>query len=210
MSQASTIVSQFTSRRSMLKALSFFPFVGATAAMADPTEHDPVLAALDAYAQARADHELAYDECKRIDREHSEICHYRPRVKVGTNHTFGYDEFPDTYEDVFAYSEAEIARYNSAKAGKLKAALDADRARSEVELERIGFNAAEEAYDTTADRLAGAESAVLTAVPTTEAGALALATFTAKIADQVTTTDVGIACRTLGDWLISRRARVGV
>jgi hypothetical protein len=55
------------SRRAILAGLSFFPFIPVAAIAAAPPA-DPVLAALEQYAQARADAEIVSDAFHQVDR----------------------------------------------------------------------------------------------------------------------------------------------
>jgi hypothetical protein len=194
---------------SVFGALSATMLAGVPATAGVVAHFDPVLAALDRYAQARADYELAVDDFCRIEREHHAPVSYQPRVKIGQLTIFARDGNAEVREDVFAKSEAEIMRDSRRRPPEniemLKAELKADEARRAAELKRVGFYAAGNYVVETSKRLSAAESSVLQAVPATNAGAHELARFAANRADDDSTDDLGTAFRTLYAWLINQR-----
>lgn len=173
---------------------------------------DPVLQALESYAQARANNNIAMEEYCRLEREHHGVVFYRPRVRLGTNIIYADEGRPEIREEVFAYSEAEI-RYSfygndDARIKELTEKLNADRERHQRDLERIGFPRADREHNERCAELCEAEKTVLAAVPTTSQGAIELARFGANLAGENLTDsdDLAAAFRTLTDWLIKHRA----
>jgi hypothetical protein len=169
-------MSKFT-RRSIPALLA--GLVGAsTTTIASTRDADPVFVALDAYAQARADWNVAFDHHQALEREHREVAFYQPRVQVGYYTTIDDD---DQWHDwpIYARTVKEIEKdtRDQDTYRRAVAELKADEIRHAAQFAALGLKAASEASDVAGERLYEAEVAVLETVPTTTAGALALVQF---------------------------------
>jgi hypothetical protein len=176
---------------------------------------DPVLTALSAYEQALADFNVAARLYGALETKHPDVVFYKPRVKVSTRFsTYGDDagvEYP-----TYVHNEAEIRqaadnlRWDDASLERCVARLEDDRIRHQTELDAIGLPLADRRAKDAAGLLSVAEAAVLNAMPTTDEGAIALAEFAARAANDDFEHDFEGAFRSLAAHMIRRCSGAGV
>jgi hypothetical protein len=195
-------------RRSVPALLASLAAAASTSLQADPIA-DPIFAAIEAVTRAHADLKGACTRHSALQEALRPTAFYQPKVLVGYNTSMdGRDR--GTVYPIHVGNEAEIRRWTHGPdreeaIAKLLGKLEADRLRNLDEHKALGLTDAEAEADAAVDRLADAETVVLTMVPTTRAGAVALANCAVAIMEERRDeADVIAAMRTLGAFMARR------